>query len=100
MITREDYNKALDIVEAYHKQIAISGLRDNGKTKLYEWAMESDCSTRLRNALTGRWQRQNNPNYVQPEGLEYLEDVKEVVFMRIRNAGRKAWDEFVKLRGY
>jgi len=28
MITREDYNKALDVVEAYHKQLFIGG---NGK---------------------------------------------------------------------
>ena len=26
MITREEYNKALDIVEAYHKQIFIGGV--------------------------------------------------------------------------
>ena len=27
MITREEYNKALDIVEAYHKQLFIGGVR-------------------------------------------------------------------------
>jgi len=34
MITREEYNKALDIVEAYHKQLFIGGVMPSKPSKL------------------------------------------------------------------
>lgn len=34
MITREEYNKALDIVEAYHKQLFIGGVISSNPSKL------------------------------------------------------------------
>ena len=91
MITREEYNKALDIVEAYHKQLfidSVSGsLRDLGKTEWTKWTkLNSDCSTRLRNIILA------NPDF-------YLEDMTYDLFRRFRNSGDKTWNEFLELRG-
>ncbi len=88
MITREEYNKALDIVEAYHKQLFIdSGLRNLGKTEWTKWdKLNTDCSVRLRNIILA------NPGF-------YLEDMNYDLFIRFRNSGNKTWIEFVKLRG-
>jgi hypothetical protein len=91
MITREEYNKALDIVEAYHKQLFIGGvsgsLRDLGKTEWTKWdKLNTDCSIRLRNIILA------NPDL-------YLEDITYNVFIRCRNSGEKTWKEFTELRG-
>ena len=55
MITREEYNKALDIVEAYHKQLFIDSVSDNlrnlGNTPALKWDKLHECSARLRSAL-------------------------------------------------
>jgi hypothetical protein len=91
MITREEYNKALDIVEAYHKQLfvdSVSGsLKDLGKTEWTKWdKLNKDCSIRLRNIILA------NPDF-------YLEDMTYHLFKRFRNSGDKTWNEFIKFRG-
>ena len=91
MITREEYNKALNIVESYHKQLfidSVSGsLRDLGKTEWTKWTkLKTDCSGRLRNIILA------NPNF-------YLEDMTYDLFRRFRNSGDKTWKEFTELRG-
>jgi hypothetical protein len=69
MITREEYNKALDIVEAYHKQLfidSVSGsLRDLSNTPVLKWDKFRKCSTRLQTALTtaDRYNKEYNCNY-------------------------------------
>ena len=98
MITREEYNKALDIVETYNKQLFIgvvgSSLRDVGKTKLNEWDKLNECSTRLYRILTG-FHRYNKTakNY-------YIEDLTNEEWSKFYLAGAKGWREFIELRGY
>ena len=91
MITREEYNKALDIVEAYHKKLfidSVSGsLRDLGKTEWTKWTkLNTECSTRLRHIILA------NPDF-------YLEDMTYDLFRKFRNSGDKTWNEFIELRG-
>ena len=94
MITRKDYNEALDVVEAYHKQLftCSDSLRDYGKTKILDWDKLKECSTRLYNVLT----EMSQPHYE----IEYIEDFTSSTFLKHRNAGKKSWMEFERLRGY
>ena len=99
MITREEYNKALDTVEAYHKQVFMgsnSSLRSVGKTPLLEW--------RKFNLLKGRVQRILNKIYTSnmknKNKITYVEDLVWHEFYRFEGAGKKAWDNFVEIRGY
>lgn len=99
MITREEYNEALDIVEAYHKQLFIDSVRDAVKnlsnTPVLKWDKFPKCSTRLKSVLrtAERYNKENGSNY-------FIETMDWSEFRRIRNAGEKSWDEFTKLRGY
>ena len=91
MITRKEYNKALDIVEAYHKQLfidSVSGsLRNLSKTKWTKWnKLNTHCSIRLRNIILA------NSDF-------YLEDMTYDLFIKFRNAGDKTWNELIELRG-
>ena len=99
MITREEYNKALDIVEAYHKQLFIDSVSDNlmnlANTPVLRWDKFHKCSTRLRSAL------KEADHYNTKYGWNYfIETIDRDSFMKIRNAGEKTWAEFVGLRGY
>lgn len=86
MITIEEYNKAVNIVEKYHKQVE-NKIRAK-KTLACEWYKLDECSTRLRGLLMFRL------------GEDYIEDINYEKFKRTRNAGSKSWYEFEKLRGY
>ena len=87
MITREEYNKALDIVEAYQKQIFISINSDSGKTRIKNWHLLKKCSTRLVNVLTNG-------------KFEYIEDIISKEYYNSYLGGKKGWYEFQRLRGY
>ena len=99
IITREEYNKALDIVEAYHKQLFIDSvsdsLRDLGNTPVLKWDKFQECSMRLKSALilADSYNAEYGYNY-------FIETIDRDSFRRIRNAGNKTWAEFVRLRGY
>ena len=97
MITREEYNKALDIVEAYHKQLFIgsvgSSLRDLGKTYLRDWEYYPKCSRRLKNVL-------HDAFYGDWKFAENIEDIDIRELRKCRGAGKKTLDEFQELRGY
>ena len=99
MITREEYNKALDIVEAYHKQLFIDSVSDNlrdlGNTHVLKWDKFHECSARLKSALilADYYNREYGHNY-------FIETINRDSFRKIRNAGNKTWAEFVRLRGY
>ena len=87
MITRKDYIEALDVVEAYHKQLLdLSPLR---KTKIKDWDKLKEGSGRLHKTLIG-----------MDSGIEYIEDFTSSTFLKHRNAGKKSWAEFKELRGY
>jgi len=98
MITREEYNSALDLVEAYHKQlfIGITGnARDNAKTHIHDWSELPKCSTRLYHALIASTV---DTGYGVP--IKYIEDITKRSFLRLRDVGYVSWWEFVELRGY
>jgi len=90
MITREEYNKALDIVEAYQKQLFIGdvsvSLKDK-KTPLNEWTELSKCPTIIL-------------NWYKALDLEYVEDMTYEKFMRCRGLGSTYWQTFISIRGY
>ena len=98
MTTKEEYLKALEIVEAYHKQLfinSVSGsLRDLANTPVLKWDKFQKCGTRLQTALitADRYNSEYNCNY-------FIETMNWNEFRKIRNAGRKCWTEFVELRG-
>jgi len=95
MITREEYNKSLDIVEAYHKQIFFNKDNESKKTPLLEWDKLQDCSSRLKYAIKRLywWEYELNKT-------SFIENLTWKQFARIPRAGKKTWDEFTKLRGY
>ena len=99
MITREEYNKALDTVESYHKQLfiysVIGSLRDLANTPVLKWDKFQKCSARLQTALKTAedYNNEYNCNY-------FIETMYWNEFKKIRNAGKKCWVEFVELRGY
>ena len=100
MISRKQYNEALDMVEAYQKQLFISSvgssLRDSGKTKVDDWDKLKKCSTRLSNVLRGVHLTVSCKHLK----MEYIEDITFEEFKKFRHAGTKSWNEFVELRGY
>jgi len=88
-ITREEYNKALDIVEQYHQQLVLKKadiILFEQKDWTYWEKLNTECSIRLKNIIL------SNPHF-------NLEDMHERLFLRLRNAGRKTWTEFIELRG-
>jgi len=97
MITREEYNKALDIIEQYQAQIFTIPPHksiDLGKTNIVSWDKLSRCSTRLYHSLMSLVEDDNNLSEI------FIEDIRKSGFKRIRNAGQKSWTEFTELRGY
>lgn len=87
MITREEYNKALDVVIAFQEQI-FNNFRNAKKTDIIEFVRKSDISTRTSNSLLE----------VKKMGFDFIEDVNERYFLKARNAGIKSWAEFDKIR--
>lgn len=68
MITREEYNKALDIVEAYHKQLFIGGVSKHFELNqkviwdgMYYWVLEINFEARK--VLLGNDRNQDHPQY-------------------------------------
>lgn len=100
MISREEYNKALDIVEAYHKQLFLCGvdssLRSEKKTRLFDWEKRKLLPVLLQNVF------KNVSSYEDEKGgkIHYIEDITWQEFKQFKYAGKKSWDKFVELRGY
>jgi len=93
IITRPEYLAALDIVEAYHKQLKDSGNKVK-LTPIREWVDNEECSVRLRNILLaildGRFGYREY----------YIEDVDLKKMLTVRNCGRRSINELIGLRGY
>jgi len=93
-VTREEYNRALDVVEAYQEQIfkkyKNADLRGVGKTWIKDWDKLHLCSKRVQNAFT--WSDFDS-NF-------YIEDLTEQEFRTLRNVGKQSWDVVKDLRGY
>jgi len=96
-ITREEYNNALDIVEAYNRQflnmLSIHSLKDLGSTHLKDWKDYDECSRRLKNALHYAFYSDNS-FAVSIESL----DVK--ILRKCPGVGNRTVKEFIEIRGY
>jgi len=106
MITRKEYLKALDTVEAYHEQLnlQIVSSSNGGKTPLEHWLLQNrdKCSSRLIHIITDE-EIQLQYRYggrILEGGFKYIEDITEKIFLLQTNAGKKTWKEFVSVRGY
>ena len=94
MITIEQYNKAVQIINEFHEQIAKS--IEDGKTTIREFlVINKDLDTRTRNALI-RIDGYHKENH----HIMYIEDLDRRTFLKFRDAGKKTWYNFVKARGY
>ena len=120
MITKEGYQKALSIINEYHDQItAKSDIVDGfNKTPFNKWEGLDKSGGRLKRVLavllterieTNRYDyKWSNGNYIKiglpdkmhPPRVLNIEDVNELSFLRLKNSGKKTWEEFQTLRGY
>lgn len=102
MITREEYNKALDVLEAYQKQLfglkKKKTLKENSKTIIKDWVCFYKCSVRLQNVLV-RMEVYDSKEKIFKK-IIYIEDINKKMFLNLKHAGSKSWREFVNLRGY
>ncbi len=97
IITRKEYDCALNIVEKYHKQILSDAIKVDpivGKTLFKKWDKYRECPERVKTVL--RFLMDKNTR----EEIIYVEDVTKEVFLEQRNAGIKSWKQFEEIRGY
>lgn len=90
MITKEEYLKALDIVEAYHEQLNLASVRRSCGITIKEWldGCSPKPSKRLYKALV--YGTHNGTVY------KYLDEIDKQIY-RIRGIGRKLGNEFTEL---
>lgn len=94
MITVEQYNRAVQIINEFHEQIAKS--IEDGKTTIREFlVVNKELDTRTRNALI-----RIDYYYKEKQRIMYIEDLDRTTFLKTWNAGKKSWENFVKARGY
>ncbi len=95
MITIEQYNKAVQIINEFHEQISKS-IEAVSKTTISEFlVLNKDLDTRTRNALT-----RIDYDYKEYNQIMYVEDLDRTTFLTYRYAGKKSWENFTKKRGY
>ncbi len=95
MITIEQYNKAVQIINEFHEQISKS-IEAVSKTTISEFlVVNKDLDTRTRNVLTII-----DYDYKEYNQIMYVEDLDRRTFLTCRNAGKKSWENFTKKRGY
>tara|TARA_R110000796_G_scaffold58413_5_gene134961 strand:+ start:41866 stop:42138 length:273 start_codon:yes stop_codon:yes gene_type:complete len=85
IITKGEYIKALILIDEYHqqnKQTEIKGITLDEIIHLH------DISGRLKNVL----------NQLAMCGVNYIHEIHEYNFKRIRNAGDISWKEFEKIK--
>jgi len=93
MITREEYNKALDIVEEYQRQI-FNPTNKEKRILIDDFMQENkyEMSVRLFNSL------KKNSSFT------YLDEISSMKpFLTLRDVGKKTWWEFSDLlhsKGY
>jgi hypothetical protein len=94
MITREEFVAALDVVEAYGKQLqAILSMAERRMgVPLVEFVQRVELSPRVRSALYSYLELERGREVI------YLEEVAEFHFIRLRNTGRLSWKEFSEKR--
>ena len=95
MITIEQYNKAVQIINEFHEQIAKS-IEATSKTTIREFLVANkDLDTRTRNAL-----HMVDNDHKEKRNIMYVEDLDRTTFLKTRDAGKKSWENFIKARGY
>jgi len=85
MIQKEEYLKALDIVEKYHKQLElqiVSCSGKQGKTKIKDWCIDNKIGGKLRGLY-----------YLLPD-VEFVEDVTALDILGLRGFGQSQLKEF------
>jgi hypothetical protein len=91
-ISMQEYLEALKIVEMYHFQIMEQARQVNARTR---WSIsdlllkEVGISGRLQGVLS---------DYTRAYGNTDLCNINKYSFSKIRNAGKKTWDEFIRAR--
>ena len=103
MITIDEYNNAITIINRYHKQVEDSIKENQGlkKTSLPTWIRSVECSRRLYNVLTihmNSYQWVNGETI--PANAKYIEDIDINKLRKERNCGEFTVKEFIELRGY
>ena len=91
MISREEYNEALDVIEAYHSQLFYIN-NDIGKTTISDWMSL--------NINISKHRRLYNVLRCLEINSEFIENLDEIKFMKYKNAGISTWKLFKELRGY
>ena len=89
MITKEEYLKALETVEQYHKQLSlqiVSTSEQVSKTNSIVWIRSIDCSGRLYNAVRHLIKK------------EYVEDITSKDILQLRGYGKSVLSEFEQLK--
>jgi len=92
MITREDYLKALEIVDQYNRQLNESDLKPTQKTKISDWIQDKILTAGLHDVLMGY-----TISICSKKMFYYVEDINERDFMNIPNASETKWFELHKL---
>ena len=84
MITREEYNKALDVVELYHKQLALD-VDTVIREKIEDWLVKNRrvIPNRLFLAISR-----------ESERYTYMDEINRERFLRIRWNGVTLWREY------
>ena len=91
MITRAKYLSALEVIDKYHEQDKPI-FNTHRKVLISEWihCCPIKPSERLYRILT---------DLHSNDDIKYIEDITRFIFFNKRNAGKKSWEEFCKLRG-
>ena len=81
MITIEQYNKALQIINEFHEQIAKS-IEDASKTTISEFLFANkDLDTRTRHVLYNI-----DVDYKEKQSIMYIEDLERTTFLKKRKS--------------
>jgi hypothetical protein len=91
MITKEEYLTALETVDQYHKQLSLQivSISCGRRTKTKDWLKKVVCTNRLRDTLE---------MLATSKEFEYIDDLEVMDLRRVRNVGKKSYDEFEKLK--
>mgnify|MGYP001427347495 CR=1 FL=1 len=95
MITIEQYNEAVQVINKFHEQM-VEKIEAVSKTTIRQFLVANkDIDARTRNALHAI-----DGYYKKNRHIMYIEDLDRAMFLKPKNVGGKAWENFVKVRGY
>lgn len=95
MITIEQYNQAVQVINKFHEQLEKK-IESVTKTTIRQFLVANkDIDARTRNALHAI-----DGYYKKNRHIMYIEDLDRAMFLKPKNVGEKAWENFVEVRGY